>query len=110
MELEFSDGNIFVAYKKTVYLQKNRFMANTMYNSMVVDNYFHLLQTLKREDKLNLVALLMNNITDTQPTKKATSQSVIDKFFGAWKSEKSAEEMIDEIRSSRTFTRQIATF
>jgi hypothetical protein len=37
-------------------------------------------------------------------------KSVVNHFFGAFQSDKSAEDMIDEIRESRYFNREIETF
>jgi hypothetical protein len=37
-------------------------------------------------------------------------ETLIDRFFGAFKSDKSAEDIIQEIRASRTFNRTIEAF
>jgi len=82
---------------------------NISYNTVVVNNYFNSLRSLRREDKINLVAMLTNDIA-RKPEKKAKEQDVIDRFFGAFQSNKSAEEMIEEIRASRNFNRKIVSF
>ena len=43
-------------------------------------------------------------------TKVKIKKSVVNHFFGAFQSDKSAEDMIDEIRKSRYFNREIETF
>jgi hypothetical protein len=76
-----------------------------------VNNYLGLLKGLSLNDKINLVAGLVNEIaTVTEETKRDNKKDVADRFFGAFHSDKSAEEMIDEIRASRTFTRTVASF
>jgi hypothetical protein len=71
--------------------------------SILIENYFGLLNSLSRENKIKLVAKLSNSIANEVSEK----EDVVDKFYGAFKSEKSAEELIKEIRESRTFNRTI---
>jgi len=76
---------------------------NTSSNVLVVNNYLGLLKRLNRETKIHLVAGLINDISQEQEKRKK-KKDVINRFFGAFQSEKSPEEMINEIRSSRYFT------
>ena len=82
---------------------------NTSYNAVVVKNYFNPLRSLRREDKINLVAMLTNEIAKEAEI-KAKNKDVVNHFFGAFQSDKSAEEMINEIRASRIFDRKIVPF
>jgi len=82
---------------------------NTSSNVLVVNNYLGLLQRLSRESKINLVAGLINDISQEQEKRKK-KKDVVNRFFGAFQSEKSPEEMINEIRSSRYFNRSIESF
>lgn len=75
-------------------------------STILIDNYFGLLSSLSREDKIKLIAKLSNSIVD-EGVKK---DDVIDKFFGAFYSEKSAEDIIKEIKESRTFNRSLEAF
>jgi hypothetical protein len=75
-------------------------------SAILMDNYFGLLSSLSRENKIWLIARLSNSIVDEAEEK----DNVIDTFFGAFKSTKSAEEINKEIRDSRTFNRAIETF
>ena len=75
-------------------------------NAILIDNYFGLLSSLSKENKLKLIAKLSNSIIDED----SENESIVDKFFGAFKSEKNAEELIKEIRESRTFNRTIEPF
>jgi len=81
----------------------------TSYNTVVVKNYFNSLRSLRREDKINLVAMLTNDIAKGVE-KKMKNKDMVNHFFGAFQSDKSAEEMIDEIRANRNFNREIVSF
>lgn len=72
-------------------------------STILIDNYFGLLSNLSREKKIQLIAKLSNSIIDQTPKK----ENVVDSFFGAFKSDNSAEEFIENIRKSRTFNRTI---
>lgn len=58
----------------------------------LVDNYFGLLNGLSKENKLRLIAKLSNSMAD----EVVKNEDRIDKYFGAFKSDKSAEEIIKE--------------
>jgi hypothetical protein len=75
-------------------------------NKTLVDGYIALLSNLSPNDKLDLISKL----TVSVKTDLAKKKSSFNKAFGAFESEKTAEEIIDEIRSSRTFNRQIESF
>ncbi len=75
-------------------------------STALIDNYFGLLRSLSRENKIKLIAKLSNSIIEEGSEK----ENVIDRFFGAFKSEKSAEEIIKEIRASRRFNHKIESF
>ena len=76
------------------------------FNSVVVNSYSGLLQRLNRETKIHIVAKLVSDIAH-EPVEIKSKTDVVNRFFGAFQSDKSAEEMIDEIRSSRQFNRVI---
>jgi len=69
----------------------------------LIDNYFGLLSSLSKENKIKLIARLSNSIVDEVSEK----ENVVDRFFGAFKSDKSAEEIINDIKGSRTFKSKI---
>ncbi len=75
-------------------------------NTALIDNYFGLLSSLSRENKIKLIAKLSNSIVD----EVSEREDVVDKFFGAFKSDKSAEEIVNDISGSRTFNRKIEAF
>ncbi len=67
------------------------------HNPKLVQNYIPLLRGLSPSDKLDLAEMLIQMVRVPE-----TSRS-IDQFYGAWESDKSAEEIIEEIESARTF-------
>jgi len=75
-------------------------------STILIENYFGLLSSLSKENKIKLIARLSNSIID----EVADKENVIDKYFGAFKSDKSAEEIIKDIEDSRTFNRKIEAF
>jgi len=72
-------------------------------NTLLIDNYYGLLSGLSKENKIKLIAKLSDSIVE----EATENENLVDKFFGAFESEKSAEELIKEIRDSRTFNRTI---
>ena len=72
----------------------------------MVDNYFGLLNGLSKENKLRLIAKLSNSMAD----EVVKNEDRIDKYFGAFISDKSAQEIIKELRESRNFNRSVEAF
>ena len=81
-------------------------MRTAKINTTILNNYFGLLQNLSPTIKLALIEKLLKSIN------KDLGKNInsMKKAFGAWKSEKSADEIIKEIRDSRSFTRKIEEF
>jgi len=75
-------------------------------NTTIVDGYIGLLGNLSPDDKLDLISKLTVSVKTDLKKKKSSFK----KAFGALVSEKSADEIIEEIRSSRVSTRQIEKF
>ena len=75
-------------------------------DTTLIDGYLQLLDNLSPNNKLDLISKLTTSIKSDITDKKSS----FSEAFGAFESEKTAEEIIDEIRSSRTFTRQIEEF
>lgn len=75
-------------------------------NTTIVEGYAELLDNLSADNKLELIAKLSNSVKSSLTKKKSSFK----KAFGAFDSKKSAEQIIDEIRSSRVSTRQIESF
>jgi len=75
-------------------------------NKTLVDSYLSLLDNLTAAGKLDLISKLTDSIKSDISGKK----NLFKKSFGAFASEESAEELIEEIRLSRTSTREIESF
>ena len=75
-------------------------------NTTLVDGYLRLLDNLSPTNKLDLISKLTLSVkTDISDKKKS-----FYKAFGAWESKQSADQIISDIHSSRTFNRQIEKF
>ncbi len=72
----------------------------------VIDSYWELLRDLSMDIKLKLISKLSNSILEGK-TKDDTTASLADKFYGAWKDNKSAEELIEIIHERGPRTRHI---
>jgi len=72
-------------------------------NTSIIDGYIKLLDSLSPSSKLDLISKLTDSIKSDIGDKKNTFK----KAFGAFHSKKDAQQIISEIRSSRTFNRKI---
>lgn len=78
-------------------------MKTTDLNTALLDNYFGLIKNLSPEIKINLI----EKIAKTLKGNITSNKSSLTDAFGAWKSKKSADEIITELRENRNFNRQI---
>lgn len=74
--------------------------------------YWSLLKNLSDEVKLRLITLLSQSMTrntkkKTKSDKEATKE-FLSEFYGAWEGDKTAEEIIAEIRSNRTYRNPVS--
>ena len=72
-------------------------------NTILIDGYVELLGNLSPDKKLELISKL-SNLVKVDLTKKKSS---FKNSFGALDTQKTAEEIITEIRNSRLSTRKI---
>jgi hypothetical protein len=75
-------------------------------NTTIIDGYIELLDNLSPSNKLDLISKLTASVKTDLNSKKSSFK----KAFGAFDSKKSAEKIIEEIRSSRVSTRQTESF
>jgi hypothetical protein len=75
-------------------------------NTTLIDGYIRLLENLSPNNKLDLISKLSLSVKSEITDKKKS----FHKSFGAWESKQSDEEIISNIRSSRTFNRQVEPF
>lgn len=78
-------------------------MKATEINKALIDNYFALLKNLSPENKLELIARLSKSMRNSNKAKKEVS---LRSLYGSWVSDQSADEIIDELKSSRNFERK----
>ena len=72
-------------------------------NTNFIETYFGLLKNLSPDIKLDIIGKLSKTIkSDLNEQNKSLKDS-----FGAWQSDKSADEIITELRESRNFNRHI---
>ncbi|MBS1622422.1 MAG: hypothetical protein JST83_00205 [Bacteroidetes bacterium] len=69
------------------------------------DFYFDLLSNLTPDNKLELISRLSESLK----TKKRIKETSLKSLFGAFKSKKTGEQIIDELRADRSFGRKIET-
>lgn len=72
-----------------------------------LDVFMAMLEHLSDDEKLELIALLSQSLRMKKKSRKKEPAEGLNDLYGAWKDEKSAEELIAELRQSRVFTRQI---
>lgn len=78
---------------------------NVHSGSNMVDSYFYLIQNLSEEDKIALIARISNSIIQDKrkDKKKRSKEQILAETYGCFESEKSADEIIEEIHKSRHF-------
>lgn len=67
----------------------------------LADYYFGLLKNLNSDSKLDLISKLSQSLRDRDEIPEVSLQSL----FGAYKSEETADEIIEQLRASRVFNR-----
>ena len=78
-------------------------MGTATQNTNIADYYFGFLKNLNHDSKLDLISKLSESLKTSELKEEISLQSL----FGAYESSESAEEIIAELRSSRTFNRKI---
>ena len=79
---------------------------NVYDNKVLLENYMGLLNSLSREYKMKLVEYLNTDIKNNV----VPEADWIDRLYGSFESDKSAEDMISEIWSGRRFNRGVVEF
>ena len=78
-------------------------MAIETSDSSILNSYWGLIKSLHTSWKLDLIDRLTQSIRQNLQQESNTMKAA----FGAWESEQSAEEIIQELRDSRSTNRQI---
>ena len=74
----------------------------TISTSPVSNRYWRELKDLNDSVKLELITLLSHSLTHAAESKQSPTEKWADRFCGAWKDSRSAEEIVSDIRSFRT--------
>lgn len=69
----------------------------------IINGYLGLLKNLSPSSKLDLISKLTQSVKSDIRSQKNN----LEKAFGAWDQEESADELINTIRNSRLFNRKI---
>jgi len=81
-------------------------MKETDINTTLIDGYLSLLENLSPGNKLDLISKLTLSVK----TDIGKKENTFFEAFGAWQSLETADEIIEDIRRSRTSNRQIEQF
>ncbi len=76
----------------------------TVADNHIVETYTHLLEGLSESHKIELIENLARSLRNAKDDQAKDERFY--KSFGAWESDKSAEEIADEIKSSRNFRKR----
>lgn len=72
-------------------------------NMNLVDSYYTLLKSLSPNNKLELIARLSKSM---KTSKKEKKDNFLDELYGSWVSDQSADDLVDELKKARNFSRQ----
>ena len=75
-------------------------------DTQIIDSYCGLLSNLNPDLKLKLIERLSKSVHKDLTAKK----NRFEKSFGAWDDSRESEEIVNDIRNSRTFNREIESF
>jgi hypothetical protein len=78
---------------------------STIIEKRIVNSYFRLMKNWDNEKKKDIIIKLTESIDDKSKDKFDFSSS-----FGAWDDDRSADEIINEIRSDRVNNKEIEEF
>jgi hypothetical protein len=97
---------LFASTACNCYFQYFYYMKLAENNTIIIDGYAGLLDNLSTNNKLDLIARLTASVKTDLKNKKTSFK----KAFGAFDSKKTADQIIDEIRSSRVFNKKLESF
>ena len=75
-------------------------------NINIADNYWEMIKNLSADDRLELISRISNSLKSGKTIEVSDSWKSL---FGAFESEQSADEIIDDLRKSRNSNREIET-
>jgi len=93
-------GKKFVNLQAKKNIREMSAIRNTT-SSSYMSPYWGLLKNLSDREKLGLISLLSSSIV-SKGRKRRTSANWASRFAGVWKDERTADEIVEDIRSCRT--------
>jgi hypothetical protein len=82
--------------------------ANLKFN--LIDSYLGLLENLSPDNKLELISKLSDSLKSSKKQPDRHSDKSLDDLCGAFIFDKSSDDLISELKSSRNFNRKIKEF
>ena len=77
-------------------------MVGLINNTSSVSRYWDMIKDISSEEKLSLISLLSNSILSEEYNTAKPKDGWASRFAGVWKDNRSAEEIMNDIRSART--------
>ena len=82
--------------------------ANLKFN--LIDSYLGLLENLSPDNKLELISKLSDSLKSSKKQTEKNSDKSLDDLCGAFIFDKSTDDLISDLKSSRNFNRKIKEF
>ena len=82
--------------------------ANLKFN--LIDSYLGLLENLSPDNKLELISKLSDSLKSSKKQTEKNSDKSLDDLCGAFIFDKSSDDLISDLKSSRNFNRKIKEF
>ena len=76
----------------------------------LIDSYLGLLENLSPDNKLELISKLSDSLKSSKKQTEKNSDKSLDDLCGAFIFDKSSDDLIGDLKSSRNFNRKIKEF
>jgi hypothetical protein len=76
----------------------------------LIDSYLGLLENLSPDNKLELISKLSDSLKSSKKQTEKNSDKSLDDLCGAFIFDKSTDDLISDLKSSRNFNRKIKEF
>ena len=112
MTRKFNSKNFFVFFlevsKKLCIFALEDIIKNYIRAIAISDVSLKEIYNLSTEDKLDLVDMIIKSMKSAVTKAKPNTGSWVDQFEGKWRDSKNADEMVADIRASRTTNSSIS--
>lgn len=76
----------------------------------LIDSYLGLLENLSPDNKLELISKLSDSLKSSKKQTGSNPDKALDDLCGAFIFDKSSDDLISDLKSSRSFNRKIEEF